>query len=117
MSKPFSIYVDASEFCVGAMLCQNAPDGTDQPVAFASSKLTPTQRNWATIEKEAYAAIYALQRFEHWILGGPVTTLYSDHNPLSFLTDTTPKSSKLMRWAMALQKYTVVFKYRACSLL
>lgn len=117
MSKPFSIYVDASEFCVGAMLCQNAPDGTDQPVAFASSKLTPTQRNWATIEKEAYAAIYALQRFEHWILGDPVTTLYSDHNPLSFLTDTTPKSSKLMRWAMALQKYTVVFKYRACSLL
>jgi len=114
-NKPFSVYVDASDHSVGAALCQPADDGTDQPVSFASSKFTPTQRNWSTVEKEAYAAIYALQRFKHWIFGTEVV-LYSDHNPLSFLCDSVPKSSKLMRWALALQEYNVQFKYKAGKL-
>jgi len=35
--------------------------------------------------------------------------LYFDHNPITFLTETTPKSSKLMRWALALQEFDVIF--------
>ena len=114
MSKSFSIYVDASEFSAGAILCQPTA-GKDQPVAFASTKFTPTQRNWSTIEREAYAAIFALQRFKHWIFGTRVT-LFSDHNPLLFLSESAPKSSKLMRWALALQEYNIDFKYRAAKL-
>jgi hypothetical protein len=112
MSKSFNVIVDASDYAVGGILTQTALDGTERPVAFGSTKLSNTQKNWATVEKEAYAAIWALNKFKHWILGSKIT-LYSDHNPLTFLLESVPKSSKLMRWALALQEFEVVFKYRA----
>jgi len=31
--------------------------------------------------------------------------------PLSFLTESVPKSAKLMRWALALQEFSIVFQY------
>jgi hypothetical protein len=112
MNKPFNLFVDASDYCIGCILTQTSGQGSEQPVAFASNKLTLTQQRWATIEKEAYAALWSLQKFKHWLFGSKIT-LYSDHNPITFLTDTTPKSSKLMRWALALQEFDVIFKYRS----
>ena len=40
-------------------------------------------------------------------------TIYTDSNPVTFLTETAPKSAKLMRWSLALQEYDVVFRYKA----
>ena len=116
-SKPFSLYVDSCDYAVGAVLTQSHASGTgsgyrDHPVAFASAKLTPTQQRWATVEKEAYAALWGLQKFKHWLFGTSIT-LYSDHNPITYLTETTPKSAKLVRWALALQEFNVNFVYRA----
>jgi hypothetical protein len=51
-SQPFNIAVDASEYSVGGILTQTH-EGNEQPVAFISAKLTPTQRRWSVIEKEA----------------------------------------------------------------
>ena len=117
VSKPFSLYVDSCDYAVGGILTQSHVAGAnlehrDYPVAFASAKLSPTQQRWAIIEKEAYAALWALQKFKHWLFGTRVT-LYSDHNPITYLTETTPKSSKLVRWALALQEFNVSFVYRA----
>jgi RNase H-like domain found in reverse transcriptase len=58
---------------------------------------------------------WVLNKFKHWILGANFINNYSDHNPLAYLTDTTPKSSKLIRWSLAQQEY-VCFKYRAARL-
>jgi hypothetical protein len=113
MSKPFVIYVDASNFAVGACMTQISEEG-ERPVAFASSKFNSTQERWATIHKEAYAALWALQKFKHWIFGKNVI-MYSDHNPITFLTETAPKSAKLMRWALAIQEFDVIFRYRKGS--
>ena len=113
-SKPFCIFVDASEYCVGAVLTQTDDLGRELPIAFASSKLTSTQQRWAVIEKEAYGVLWALKRFRQWVMGTQIT-VFCDHNPLSFLTETTPKSAKLMRWALALQEFNVLFRYRAGS--
>ena len=60
--KPFTLHVDMSDHTVAAVLTQIADEGTEQPVAFASNKLNQTQRNWSVVEKEAYAAIWALKR-------------------------------------------------------
>lgn len=78
----------------------------------ARCKPTATQQRWATVEKEAYAALWSLQTLKHWIFGS-TATLYSDHNPITFLTATTHKSSKLMRWALALQELDFVFHHWA----
>ena len=113
--RPFCLYVDASDYAVSCVLARCDITGKEQPVAFASSKFTPTQVNRATIEKEAYACIWALQKYRHWLLGS-VTTLCSDHNPLTYLSESAPKSAKLMRWVLALQEFNIVFKYRAGEL-
>ncbi|GBL76540.1 hypothetical protein AVEN_53277-1 [Araneus ventricosus] len=47
------IVVDASPFGLRAVLQQR-----DKPIAFASSTLTPTQRNYAHIKKELLAVVY-----------------------------------------------------------
>jgi len=87
-------------------------DQGNRPIAFASQKLTTTQKAWSTIEKEAYAAIWALQKFRNWIFGQPTTVIYSHHNPLMYITESSTKSAKLMRWLLSLQSYNVTFKYK-----
>jgi len=112
VSKPFNLFVDASGFSTSFILTQTGPDGTELPIAFSSTKLNATQCAWSTIEREAYAALLALQKYRNWIFGSEVT-VNSDHNPLLYLTESVPKSAKLMRWALALQEFSVTFKYRA----
>jgi len=110
--RPFDIYVDASASHVGGILVQADDQGVEYPVAFFSNKLTPTQRNWATIEREAYAVLQAVKKYKQWICNTKVT-VHSDHNPLTFLTSTAPKSAKLMRWSLALAEFNLEFKYRS----
>jgi len=110
-SKPYLTEVDSSANTVGAALLQSVEGQGNRPIAFASQKLTNTQKAWSTIEKEAYAAICALQKFKNWIFGQPTTVIYSDHNPLTYITESSTKSAKLMRWLLSLQSYNVTFKY------
>jgi len=112
MSKPFNVLVDASDHTVSGVLTQTDVEGVERPIAFCSNKLNDTQRRWATVEKEAFAALSALRKYRHWVFGAKVV-VYSDHNPLTFLTESAPKSAKLMRWALALQEFDVEFRYRA----
>ncbi|GFU10959.1 retrovirus-related Pol polyprotein from transposon 17.6 [Trichonephila clavipes] len=53
----------------------------------------------------------ALKRFDSWIFGAEIEVI-SDHNPLMYLTLTTPQSAKLTRWALALQRYNIAISYR-----
>ena len=85
--------------------------GNYKPIAFVSRKLNQAQRNWATIEREAYAVLFGLQKFDKW-LHGSLVEIITDHNPLKFLTQTTPKSPKLVRWALALQKWNYKITHR-----
>jgi len=112
MNKPFHLLVDSSDHTASGVLTQVDDAGIEQPIAFSSQKLNKTPRNWATVEKEAYAALSALRRYYKWVFGAKIT-VFSDHNPLTYLTESAPKSAKLMRWALALQDLCVEFKYRA----
>ena len=39
--------------------------------------------------------------------------MFTDHNPITYLTEAAPKSPKLMRWVLAIQQYDVTFCYKA----
>ena len=93
-SKPFNVHVDASDYAVAGILSQSDENGREMPIAFASKKLSSAQKNWAIIEKEAYAALWALQKYRCWIFGANVI-VYSDHNPLSYLTIAAPKKCQV----------------------
>ena len=90
------MFVDASLHTLSAVLTQTDDDGTVLPVAFSSTKLSQAQMAWSTIEQEAYSVLVALKKYRNWIFGTQVT-VYSDHNPLQYLIESAPKSTKLMR--------------------
>lgn len=112
MDKPFELHTDASLTGIGACLMQNDSCGRPQPITFASQKLTPAQSKWSTIEREAYAVIWALGKFEVWTYGAQVN-LYTDHNPLKFLTEGVPKNARLQRWSLALSRYQVNIAHKS----
>ena len=109
-NKPFNICTDASEQIIAGFLSQTDDNGYEQPITFFSKKLNNTQQKWSTIEREAFAVTEMLKRVRAWVFGYKIH-LYSDHNPLSYLTESAPKSAKLMRWALVLAEYTT-FHYR-----
>ena len=76
-SKELVIQVDSSKHGLGAVLLQ---DG--RPIECASRALTPSERNWAQIEKEALAVLYGLERFDQYTYGRPIT-VENDHKPLA----------------------------------
>jgi hypothetical protein len=108
--EPFVLYTDASIFAVGCCLAQNDESGQEHPIAYGSQKLTNTQSAWSTIEREAYAIIWALAKYQDIIFGCHIM-IFSDHNPLTYLTENIPKSAKLTRWTLALQEYDITLKY------
>ncbi|GFT56794.1 retrovirus-related Pol polyprotein from transposon opus [Nephila pilipes] len=66
----------------GWCLAQQDAEGIYRQIAFASQKFNATQKNWVSIEKEAWAVLYGLNKFAKWIYGAKVEII-SDHNPFN----------------------------------
>nr|XP_058968946.1 uncharacterized protein LOC131795390 [Pocillopora verrucosa] len=52
------------------------------PVAYSSCVMTPTEQNYAQIEKELLAIVLACEKFDQYIFGRSDVVVQSDHNPL-----------------------------------
>jgi len=59
-SKEFHVHVDSSSIALGAVLAQKGEGEIDHPMAFSSRKLSTTEKNYTTIEREGLAMVYAL---------------------------------------------------------
>ena len=100
----FIIQVDASDYGIGAVVMQNCGDG-DKPVAYMSQKLNHQQRNWNTTEKECFAVVSAIKKWNHYVLGRDFI-VRTDHHPLCWLNRNYNNNPKLNRWRMLLQDYS-----------
>jgi len=112
LDRPFHVQCDASEYAVGACLSQFDDDNRERPLAFVSAKLSDTQRRWSTLEKEAYAVVHALKQLDHIVFGGEIH-IYTDHDPLQYIINNSPKCMKLTRWALHLSRYDLKVHYKA----
>ena len=107
-NKPFQLAVDASSVGAGAVLLQSGADHIDHPVCFFSRKFNSAQRKYSTIEQETLALVLAIQHFEVY-LGSTVhpVKVYTDHDPLKFLSRMYNSNRRLMRWSLLLQPFNL----------
>ena len=116
---PITLAADASAYGVGTVISHVFPDGSEHPLAFASRTLTPSECNYAQLEKEALSLIFGVKKF-HRFLYGRKFILITDHRPL--VTILGPKkgipslaAARLQRWAVLLSAYKYDIRYKATS--
>ncbi|XP_033733848.1 uncharacterized protein LOC117322984 [Pecten maximus] len=109
LTQEFILRTDASDTGIGAILLQEEND-KPMPVAYASRKLLPREKNYAIIERECLAIVWGIQKFEPYLYGREFV-LETDHQPLTYLNRTRTANGRLMRWALMLQPYR--FRLRA----
>jgi hypothetical protein len=75
---PIIIRSDASNIGVGAVLLQLS-DNVEQFVAFASAKFSKAASRWATPDQEAYAFVFAIRTWEHYLRGHKFVVETDEH--------------------------------------
>ncbi|GBM58377.1 Transposon Ty3-G Gag-Pol polyprotein [Araneus ventricosus] len=61
-----SLWTDASDLAIGSSLMQLSVDKWE-PNAFLSMKLSKSQRNWSTYDRELYAIYASIKKFRHML--------------------------------------------------
>ena len=72
LNKPFHIYTDASDYQLGAAIIQ---DG--RPIAYWLKKLTSSQMNYNTTEKELLAFVLCIKEYHNILYDGRLV-VYKD---------------------------------------
>ncbi|PIK51938.1 Transposon Ty3-I Gag-Pol polyprotein [Apostichopus japonicus] len=106
--KPITLSVDSSQNGLGAVLLQGG-----LPVAYASKTLTPTQENYAQIEKEMLSITFGCERF-HQYLYGRSFVVESDHKPLETIMrkPLAKAPPRIQRMILKVQKYDLKVVYK-----
>ena len=109
ITKPYIVQPDASDIAVGAVLLQEH-DGKLHSVAYISKKWTEQERKWPIGEREAFAFVYAMKKWEHYLFGAKVT-IEGDHKPLIALRTTKNPTRKQAAWLEFLESFDYIYEH------
>ena len=108
---PYSVFTDASNVALGAVLAQEHSDGVFHPVAYYSRKLTPAELNYAVHDKELLAVKDALLEWKHYLLGETGTRVFTDHRPLVHVHSQKDLNPRQIRWLEKVAPFDVSIEY------
>jgi hypothetical protein len=93
----------ASDYAVGVMLGQSK-DKKHYAISYTSKTLTGLQWNYATMEKELLAVVFAIEKFKSYLVGAKVI-VYTDNAALLYLLMKKAAKPLMIRWILLLQKF------------
>jgi hypothetical protein len=91
---------DASDYAVGAVLSQSK-DTKQYAISYASKTLIGPQLNYATMEMELLAMVFAIEKFRSYLVGAKVI-VYIDHAAHKYLLTKKDAKPRLIRWILLL---------------
>ena len=111
---PFIVETDASDYALGAVLLQqeNLESSIFHPVAYASRKLVPAERNYAVYDKELLGLVFAFRKWHQYLYGArfPIQ-VRTDHANLQYFQTRQLLNSRHLRWKLFFQNYDFRLKY------
>ena len=71
--------------------------------------LNDVQLNYSITEKEMLAVVYALEKFQSFLIGCKII-IFTDHPALKYLLIKKDAKTRLIRWVLLLQEFDLKFK-------
>jgi hypothetical protein len=99
---------DASDYAVGVVLGQSK-DKKHYAICYTSKTLTGPQLNYAKMEKELLAVVFAIKKFRSYFLAAKFI-VYTNHASLKYLLTKKDAKPHLIRWILLLQEYNLEIK-------
>ena len=93
------------------MLCQQQESGLVTPIAYASRILQKHEQNYGVTELETLGVVWAVRHFRPYLYGHSCT-VYTDHEALKSLLNTTHPSGKLAHWGLTIQELDLEIRYQ-----
>ena len=78
-------------------------------IYYASKTLNEAQFNYATIEKELLAIVFAFDKFRPYLIGNK-SIVFMDHSIIKYLMTKKDAKPLLIRWVLLLQEFNVEIK-------
>ena len=106
-SKPFYLFVDASDKASGSVLMQYK--GRDlRPIAFHSQVFNAAQRRYCASERELLGVMHALKKYRTILFKGADVHVFTDHKSiLALMVAKGDSTARLERWRDDLQNYNL----------
>jgi hypothetical protein len=101
-NKRFDVYTDTSDFQLGACIIIEG-----RPVAYILCKLTKSQQNYTTMEKEMLSIVATLEEFQGMLLGADIH-VFTNHKNLTF---DTFKMQCVSHWHMEIEEFLPILHY------
>ena len=103
---------DASPVGLGAVLVQEK-NGDSRAVCYAGRSLSQVERRYSQTEEEAFAFVWAYERFNLYLYRLQTFDLVTDHEALKVIYSRGSKpSARIERWVLRLQPYN----YKVCCI-
>jgi len=85
LDQPFELEVDASNYAIGATLNQKDERNQWHPVAYYSTTLSETERNYDIYDKELLAVVKSLRHWRTYLAGAlHQTVIHTNHSNLLY---------------------------------
>ena len=117
-NQPYVLFTDASKYAWSGLLAQEKFSKNDNnqwtktlhPITYISGLFQGSQKNWATLTKEAFAIYRSVTKLSFYLEDADVT-LRSDHMPLKKFLEKATMNTKVNNWAVELSPYRIKFQF------